>query len=151
MALGCKGMSSHGQNNICIYCHCAQTSLHLWNISSGYVINYKNLHLAATFISLSVRSICFSLYSHFSVLSLSVKWIFPVFLFVLLTLTSFHLLILSFMCSFLSVFVFYFRAALSLIYGYSSAYSVYLGFLVSLHLSLPNLHISLWFQFLHRI
>lgn len=88
-----------------IHCHCARTTLVWWNISQWVCYGVQNPHRADTFISLSVRSICFRLHFHFSVRSRSVKWIFPLPAFVLLALTSFHLLILSFMCISLQVFL----------------------------------------------
>ncbi len=106
----------------------------------------QNLHLADTFISLSVRSICFCLYSHFSALSLSVNWIFSLPPFVFLTLTSFHLLILSFHVVLPSSFLsFILRAALFLISVYSSAFAVYLRVTVCLFRSLEPSHLFvLW-------
>lgn len=129
-----------------IHCHCAQTTLLIWNISQWVCYKLQNLQLADTFISLSVRSICFCL------CTLS------------LCQVNFHSLSLS-LCHARSHlispphFVFYVflpsrffsstpRAALFLICGYPSAFAVYLRLSVSF--ALPSPHISLCSQFLHR-
>lgn len=110
MVMGChqgiylKVLRHLGPKNKFIHCHRAQTTLPLWNISQRVCYKLQNLHLADTFISPSVRSICFCLCLHFSVLSRSVKWIFSLSLLLsCFALTSFHLL-LSFYVSLPSSF-----------------------------------------------
>lgn len=56
-----------------ILCHSVQTTLLVWNISLRVCYKLQNLQLADTFISLSIRSICFCLYFHFSVFLHSVR------------------------------------------------------------------------------
>lgn len=142
-----------GQRNTFIHCHCAQTTLLPWNISQRVCYKLQNLHPADTFISLSIRSICFCLYLHFSVLSRSVKWIFTLRFFVLLALTSFHLLIWSFMCFSLQVFLFYSpRCSLLDLWLFVCLCCLSQGFCLSPSVSfaLSNPHISLCSEFLHR-
>lgn len=125
-------------------CHCTQTTLLVWNISQRVCHKIQNLHLADTFISLSVRSICFRLSSHFSALSRSVKWILTLSLSLSCLLSPHFTFSFSLLCvSPFKLSFFFSRAALFLICCDSSAFTVDLRVSAS-HVSFgfSNSHIS---------